>query len=341
MKQKTVALGLQGGGSHGAFTWGVLDRLLEDGRLRIDAISGASAGTMNAVVLAHGMTHDGHDGARAALDDFWNAIATKPAFSLDLGQPLTTENIGVHSDPAPVVKAALTMARFFSPQQLNPFDLNPLRDLLQRQVDFERLRTACPIDLYIASTHVASGRVRIFRTGEISLDVMLASACLPAIHRAIEIEGEAYWDGGFTANPPVLPLLYRDPARDILLVLLQGAPATGTPSTVDEIGARVADIGFSAGLSAELHALALAMAEARRTWFGFGRIERRLRKLNMHLLDAPELMARLAVPSKLNTDAAFLNGLKRQGREHAEQWLSRHFESVGVQSTFDLSPYRG
>ena len=190
------------------------------------------------------------------------------------------------------------------------------------------MRIACPIDLYIASTHVASGRGQIFNAGEITLDVMLASACPPAVHQAIVIDGEPYWDGGFTANPPVFPLLYRKPARDILLVLLQVSPATSTPTSVEEIAVRVAEIGFSAGLSGKLHALALAAADAQRTWCGIGRIERRLRKLYMHLPGASDLTARLSALSKLSTDAAFLDGLKLQGRERAQQWLMRHFDAV-------------
>lgn len=339
MQKKILSLALQGGGSHGAFTWGVLDRLLEDERIDIEAISGASAGAMNAVALAHGYTVGGREGARQALKDLWESVAVKKPFSTAPDEIYPAEELAAHADPNPALKALLKLSRFFSPYQFNPFDINPLRDILQSQIDFEGLRKSCPIKLFIATTHVASGTLRLFRNKHVSLDVLLASACLPAIHRAIEINGEAYWDGGFTANPPLFPLLHQCTARDMMVIFLHGTPRPNVPTTVDEIHMRLTEIGFSASVSTELQAIALASREARRSWFGFGRLERRLRSLNIHCIESREFMSQLPTLSKLNTYVPFLNTLKLEGRHRAEQWLDEKFDHIGVKSSFNLAQF--
>lgn len=339
MKKKIVTLALQGGGSHGAFTWGVLDRLLEEERIEIEAISGASAGAMNAAMLAYGFTVDGRDGARQALKTFWESVTTKAPFSLVSEESYSPETIASHSKPAPALNAWLSLTKFFSPYQLNPFDINPLRDIVASQIDFERLRVDCPIKLFIAATQVSSGTLKLFRNRQMSLEVLLASACLPAINRAVEIDGEAYWDGGFTANPPIFPLLHQCVSRDIMVVLLHANPRPGTPTTADEICARLTDIGFSAALSTELQGLALAKREARRGLFAFGRLERRLRNLNVHLVDAKDFMSRLGGHSKLNTHAPFINALRNEGRNQAELWLDKNFRHLGERSSFSLARF--
>lgn len=204
-------LALQGGGAHGAFTWGVLDALLEDGRFKFDGISGTSAGAMNALCVGHGLMTGGNDGARLALNDFWTTIGQQSPFS-----PPPEASAGM----APALKLMLQWTDYLSPEQLNPLDLNPLRDLLTEKFDFARLRRDCPVKLFIAATHANSGKLRVFRNAELSVDTLLASACLPTIHRTVMIDGEPYWDGGYSANPAVFPLLYQCEAQDILLVLL-------------------------------------------------------------------------------------------------------------------------
>lgn len=333
---KPIALALQGGGSHGAFTWGVLDRLLEDGRLNVEAISGASAGAMNAVVLAHGFTIGGRDGAREALAKFWGRIASSAVFRFVPNDFFAPSGLGAGSRLAPPVEAYLSLARFFTPDQLNPLGLNPLRDLLAGQIDFERLRSACGIDLFIATTQVSSGRLRVFRTRELTLDVLLASACIPSLHQTVLIDGEPHWDGGLTANPPLLPLVHQSAARDVVMVLLHLFPRDGMPDTADEIAYRLAEIGFSAALFAELNGLAWMRQEALQSWFGFGRLERKLRQLKMHLIDEPALMSQLSTLSKLNTDSSFINALRDAGRERADAWLKANFDAVGRRSTFEL-----
>ncbi|HJV88302.1 MAG TPA: patatin-like phospholipase family protein [Noviherbaspirillum sp.] len=337
MERKLITLALQGGGSHGAFTWGVLDRLLEDARIDIEGISGASAGAMNALVLAHGFTTGGRDGARQALKDFWDSIARSAPFSAIPADVAAPVNLAAQSDLPAAFKALMPMLRFFSPYQLNPFDINPLRDILASQVDFERLRRECRIRLFIATTQVSTGTLKLFRNKQLTLDVLLASACLPLLHRAVEIDGEAYWDGGLTANPPLLPLVHRCTARDVMVVLLHPQPHNRIPVTADDIWHRLTEMGFSSTFFTELQCLMIAQREARRSWISFGRLERRLRQLNMHRVESQELMSQLGRHSKLNAHPAFINGLHDEGRGRAEEWLKRNFQQLGVRSSFRLA----
>jgi len=339
MQTKVITLALQGGGSHGAFTWGVLDRLLEDERIEIEALSGASAGAMNAVALAHGLTIGGRDGARQALKDMWLSIATKAPFNFMPEDWSTPESIARQTIPSPAIKTFLLLARFFSPYQINPFNLNPLRDILEGQIDFDRLRAESKLELFIAATQVSTGMPRLFRSKELTIDALLASACLPALHHAIEIEGENYWDGGLTANPPIRPLFYECSARDIVVVLLHPCRRPEVPTTADDIWHRLTEISFSSAFFAELQGIALAKGVAKRGLFWFGKLERRLRRLNMHLIDAHELMSELSVLSKLNTQAAFIGALHDEGRRRADAWLERNFQHIGVRSTFTLDKH--
>lgn len=339
MHNKIVTLALQGGGSHGAFTWGVLDRLLEDARIEIEGISGASAGAMNAAVLAHGYSRGGREGAREALAAFWDRIAIKEPFSF-LAPEFQSSAGNVFNQSAPAaMQAFLAMTRFFSPSQLNPFDINPLRDILQEQIDFEHLRHTGVIKLFIAATRVSTGTLKIFRNVDLTLDALLASACLPSIHRPVEIDGEAYWDGGLTANPPIFPLLHLCSARDLMVVLLHPCSRTGTPTTIVDIGHRLSEISFSSAFFTELGGLALAKREAESSMFAFGTLERRLKRLNMHMLEASDLMNQLDVMSKLNTKTSFIHALHAEGRAVAEKWLLDHFHAVGFRSSFDLGRY--
>jgi len=337
MATKMITLALQGGGSHGAFTWGVLDRLLQEPRIGIEGISGASAGAMNAVVMAHGLTVGGRDGARQALKDFWTSVAASAPF-ISLPDAFSSPaNLAAQSDLPVAYKALLSLARFFSPYQLNPLDINPLRDILTRQIDFARLRAECPVRLFIATTQVSSGTLKLFRNRQMTLDVLLASACLPLLHRAVEIDGEAYWDGGLTANPPLFPLVHKCTARDIMVVLLHPHPNAKTPTAAGEIWHRLTEMGFSSTFFTELQGLMLAQREARRGWFALGRLERRLRQLNIHVLESQELMSQLSPHSKLNAHPAFIHGLHDEGRAHAERWLAQNFDRIGLRSSFNLA----
>jgi NTE family protein len=325
-----VNLALQGGGAHGAFTWGVLDGLLEDPRLQFEGLSGSSAGAMNAVVMADGWLRGGREGAREALAAFWTEVGRQvPAMMVSRAD----------SDRIELTAATRLLAgwaRRFSPSQLNPLDLNPLRSLLARRVDFGRLRAASPFKLFVGATRAASGRLRIFREHELTVDVLLASACLPRIHHAIEIDGDAYWDGGFSANPAVFPLFYECETRDVMLVLLDPLDREGTPSTVEEIETRVAEIAFSAHFMREMRMFAQARRFAGHGLMSTGRLERRLQRMRFHMIDSDGVDSLTRTDTKALAYGPFLERLRAQGRVRASGWLARHASSVGRHSTVDL-----
>ena len=328
-----VALALQGGGAHGAYTWGVLDRLLEAG-VPIEGISGTSAGARNAVARAEGWTTGGAEGARAALDRFWTAVGDSVPFHLELLQSLSPSGDG--SLPSPM-NMMLGLARVFSPYQLNPFELNPLRDVVRAQFDFERIRRACPLKLFIAATAVRTGKVRLFRTAELDEAAVLASACLPTLHHAVEIDGEHYWDGGFTANPAIYPLLYECDTPDLLMVLLNPLQHEQAPRSAEDIAARSMELGFSTTFLREMRMIAHArqfIAERPR-WSPIGRLERKLLRERFHLIDAPEL-GDAGSASKLDATASALLRLRELGRARAETWLQAHAHEVGRRETIDV-----
>jgi len=330
--RRSVNLALQGGGAHGAFTWGVLDYLLEDGRLQFEAVSGTSAGAMNAVVLAHGLLAGGASGARAALDAFWSAIAA----SMPLGATVSAaDGQGVYL--APAFKRMLQWAADFSPERLNPFDRNPLRDILAAQVDFARLRERSPLKLFIAATNANSGKLRLFSLPELTVEAVLASACLPMMHRAVEIDGEPYWDGGFAANPAVFPLFYECRSHDILLVLLSPLKYKETPLTAQDIKERVLEFGFTATFLREMRMFAHLRDYVRRSPLPLGRFERRIAKTHFHVIDAQDFMGDLTPETKLAANLQFFGTLKNLGRERARSWLEQHVERVGRDSSVEIS----
>ena len=267
-----LSLALQGGGAHGAYTWGVLDALLEHTSHQIAAISGTSAGAVNAVVLAHGLLESGPAGARAALDGFWNALGGSVSWE-------AAGLVGASGDRlTPAGRMMLQWASMFSPTQVNPMRVDPLRDLLSKTVDFERLRRQRDVRLFIAATQANSGRLRIFGNDELSVDVVLASACLPTLQRAVSIDDEPYWDGGYSANPALFPLVHDVAVRDVLVVMLSPWTLGDTPEAVGEIRARGVEIAFNAAFLREMHWLAGATAMAREAWWP-GPLERRLRDI--------------------------------------------------------------
>ena len=298
-----LSLALQGGGSYGAFTWGVLDRLLEEPALAFDAISGASAGAVNAALMAAGMAEGGRDGARKKLDGFWRRMSVASSFL-----PLSVIPPGVEA-----------LAQALSPYQFNPFDLNPLRRALESEIDFEHLRNAHTPRLLIATTRVSDGALRIFRNEELTVDTILASACLPLIHRTVEIEGEGYWDGGYSANPPLVQLVHESDALDILVVQVTPTRTQGTPTNRSEIVKRLEQISFNATLNAEIEALRLA-ASLRAT--------PKLRSLRVDRLAAEDEIADLASRSAADLDWRFLTRLRDAGRGAADGWLAGRFAAA-------------
>jgi NTE family protein len=322
-------LALQGGGAHGAFTWGVLDALIEDPRVVFEGLSGSSAGAMNAVVLADGWAKGGRAGAGRALADFWTFV----------GKQLHAGMVHQGKDEMSLSAASkwlATWAGYFSPSQLNPFDLNPLREWLDGQIDFERLRTGSPFKLFVGATQANTGKLRIFREHELTLDMLLASACLPKIHRPVVIDGQPYWDGGYSANPAVFPLLYDCATRDLLLVLLNPLQREGTPSTVQQIETRTLELAFSANFMREMQMFARAAEFSAASWPALGRLERRLQSLRWHMIDSSEVAGLRRTETQLLAYGPFLQMLREQGRGRALAWLARHAQSVGRRSTLDL-----
>ncbi len=330
---RVISLALQGGGAHGAFTWGVLDAMLADPRVHFEGLSGTSAGAMNAVVLANGWRNGGRDGARQALDDFWTAVGKQmPMGMVTLGD---TDAIR----PSAANKLLANWARYFSPSQLNPFDLNPLRDVVAGQVDFEQLRAACPFKLFIGATQVNTGKLRVFRESELTLDMVLASACLPKIHHPVEIDGEPYWDGGYSANPAVFPLFYDCDSSDVLLVLLSPLQRIDTPRTVPEIDARIVELAFSAHFMREMRMFAHAVDYASPGFLTMGRLERRLRRMRFHMIDSSQLASLQRTDTKLLVHPPYLERLREQGQARATAWLAEHFDAVGHRSTLDVKKF--
>lgn len=329
--KQSINLALQGGGAHGAFTWGVLDGLLQDGRLNFEGVSGTSAGAMNAVVLADGLLRGGRDGARAALEKFWTAVAGSLPFEVAV-----PSQDGQNVSLVPAFKMLMQFAHYFSPHQLNPFDVNPLRKILLAQVDFERLRSESPVKLYIAATNANSGKVRLFRSPEISADAILASACLPQMARPVEIDGEPYWDGGYAANPAIYPLFYECKTSDILMVLLTPLKHKGTPHSVQEIKDRVLELAFNSTFLREMRMFAHAREYASESFFPIGRLERRLVRLNFHVIDAQEQMYEFKTETKLAANMGFFELLRNLGRERARTWLEANYGEIGKRSTVDI-----
>jgi NTE family protein len=330
---RTINLALQGGGAHGAFTWGVLDRLMEDERVAIDGISATSAGAMNGAILIHGLQLGGRAGARGLLRQFWRRVADCAQMS-PIQPTLFDRLTGNHNlDHSPVYQAFDLMTRMMSPYQLNPFDYNPLRDILVDLIDFDELRQAAPNKLFVSATNVRTGKIRVFDPSEISVDALLASACLPTIHRAVEIDGEHYWDGGFMGNPAMFPLLYKCQASDIMLVEINPIRIDEVPTTARAIADRMNGISFNATMMREMRTIAFVTRMLDQQQL-LGRT--RYRRINFHMIQAEREMAAFGVSSKLNADWGFLTTLFDLGRATADEWLGRYLNAVGNESSVDL-----
>jgi NTE family protein len=325
-----IDLALQGGGSHGAFTWGALDRLLESDRFEIEAISGTSAGAMNAAVFAHGMAAGGREAARAALEDFWRRVSRAAAFSPFQRTPLDRLRGRWSLDYSPAFIATDLMARLVSPYALGGAARNPLRDILEAVIDFDRLKSG-PIKLFVTATNVRTGRGRVFRRHEITPEVLLASACLPTMFQAVEIDGEPYWDGGFSGNPTLTPLVLESDARDTFLVQINPVERRETPRTARAIASRMNEVSFNAVLLKELRMIAVLrkVVDA-----GSGEGER-WASMRVHRIHS-ETMTELGESSKLNAEWPFLAMLRDEGRRAADAFGRAHGADVGVRATFDL-----
>ena len=325
-----VDLALQGGGSHGAFTWGVLDRLLEEPWIEVSAISGTSAGAMNAAVLADGWTRGGAEAAREALDAYWKRVSKAAAFSPLQRSPLDRMMGRWSLDTSPAYIALDVMSRLASPYDLNPLGFNPLTSILEESIDFDRLARS-PIKLFITATNVRTGRGRIFRNEEITADVLLASACLPTMFQAVEINGEPYWDGGFAGNPTITPLVRESDSPDLILVQINPRERVETPRTAAEILNRLNEISFNSPLMKELRMIAL-LRQVADPGSGEGA---RWARMRPHRIMTDKL-AGFGASSKLNAEWEFVSMLKEEGRSSAEDFLQKHGVHVGHSATADL-----
>jgi NTE family protein len=325
-----VDFALQGGGAHGAFTWGALDRLLEEPWLRLDGISGTSAGAMNAAVLVDGHAKGGVDGARAALENFWRRVSNAAVLSPLRRTPLDILLGRWTLDHSPVFLAMDLMARVFSPYDLGPGGTNPLRDILAESVDFARLAQA-PIKLFITATNVRTGRGRVFRNGEITPDVLLASACLPTLFQAIEIDGEGYWDGGYSGNPTITPLVRECNSKDTVLVQINPVERPGLPRSARDILNRLNEVSFNAVLLKELRMIALLRQVAQPD----NSENAKWADMRIHRISS-DVMVELDYSSKLNAEWEFLCMLRDEGRRAGDAFLTAHHEDLGRRSTFDL-----
>jgi NTE family protein len=332
-KTKTLNLALQGGGSHGAFTWGVLDRLLEEEKLSFEGVVATSAGAMNAAVLAYGLVEGGRQGAQKALTNFWRRVSHAAIFS-PLQPTLVDRLMGnrsLENSPPYVMFDMLT--RFLSPYQFNPFNFHPLRRLLEQSVDFAALKASrCQIKLNVCATNVRTGKVRVFGNDEMSPDTILASACLPFLFRAVEIDGEAYWDGGYMGNPAIFPLIYGSQSPDVLIVHINPISRPDIPQTATEILNRVNEISFNSSLMREMRAIAFV---TKLIDSGMAK-ELDLKRMYIHAISADDVTIKLGVASKLNADWGFLTELRDEGRAHADKWLSECFGRIGKESTVNI-----
>jgi NTE family protein len=337
-KVKRINLALQGGGTHGAFTWGALDRLLEEDGIEFDGLSGTSAGAINGAIFALGLLEGGRDGAKAALERFWVALGAKFAVSPLRSTPIEKALWGWDLTYSVAWNAFDTATRLLSPYQFNPFpmEFNPLRRALEQTLDLERLRQdKKAIRLFISATNVRTGKPKVFRREEITVDALLASACLPNIFKAVEIDGEAYWDGGYLGNPALWPLYHERMAADIVLVQLNPLLRQELPTTTTDILNRLNEISFNASLMSEIRAIDFVQ----RLLDG-GRLEQpRYRRIFLHIIEDEERMRKFKLSTKFNGDWDFLQTLRDYGREAADAFLRDNLGKVGRESTLDIERY--
>lgn len=324
---KTITLALQGGGAHGAFTWGVLDRLLEDERLVIEGISGTSAGAMNAAVLAGGFEKSGPAGARQALQDFWRTMSRYGALGPYCGGLLS-----------PFASWFNLLTQALSPYQFNPLNIVPLREVLASTIDFECVRRCRRIKLFVSATNVKTNHLRVFTIPELSVDVLMASACLPQMYQAVQIDGAYYWDGGFMGNPLLEPLVSQCGSCDIVIVQVNPTSRPDVPRTVDDIADRVNEISFNSSLMREIRAIAGVMLLVENGVLEIR--DPRYRCIHFHHIAAEDVMHGLGRFSKFNTSWSFLTHLRDMGRQRAARWLAVNFEHLGRRSTLDLEAWQ-
>ena len=330
--KKPINLALQGGGSHGAFAWGAIDKILEDGRIDIEAVSATSAGAMNAVVLADALTGGDRDHARERLTAFWRAIADAGRACSPVKPLKDWSGRTLPVEQSPFYWMFDAMTRLFSPYQLNPLNFNPLRQVLEKHVDFAKLRATKGVNVHLCATNVETGKVRIFNRPELTPDAVLASACLPFLFQTIEIEGAHYWDGGYIGNPAIFPLIYGSKSCDVVIVHINPIVRPGVPKTAPEILNRIDEISFNSSLMREMRAIAFVTR-----LIDQGKLKASdMKQMLIHSIRDDEAMTAHSVASKLSPDWDFLCTLKDSGRTVTQRWLRTNYNDIGQRSTVDL-----
>jgi NTE family protein len=335
--RKKINLALQGGGAHGAFTWGVLDAILDDGRLAIEGISGSSAGAVNAVMLADGLARGEPEEAKKRLADFWRAASLGgdlPALQRAVVERLFSF---LPLEGSPIQAWFNALGRYLSPYDLNPLNINPLKELIERFVDFDALRNCSDVALFVSATNVHTGRLRIFPREKITADVVTASACLPFLFRAVEIDGEPYWDGGYLANPPIFPFFSATASEDVLIVQINPLERQAVPTSSKEIMNRVNEITFNSSLMAEFRAIAFVDRMIDQGALPRGTRTGQYRRINAHRIVLDRNGQHLGSDTKLSTDYDFFEMLRACGHRAARRFLDAHFADIGERSTFDLT----
>lgn len=329
---KHINFALQGGGSHGAYSWGVLERFLEEEDLTIEAISGTSAGAMNAAVMVNGYMKGGREGAKKLLEKFWRRISDAAAFSPMSKSPVERMITGWNMDSSPTYHWFDMMSRIFSPYELNPLNVNPLKLILDEMLDMELYSHEHSIKLFVTATHVTSGQAHVFSNKEITSDVLLASSCIPLMFQAVQVNGEYYWDGGYMGNPAIWPLIYHSRSEDVVLVQINPIHNDKIPKTAPEIINRLNEITFNSSLIAEMRAIDFVSRLIHRNKLS----EEQYKDMRMHLIYSRDEMVHLNASSKVNADWGFFMHLRDIGRKAAEDWLKKNKAQIGVKSTFDI-----
>jgi NTE family protein len=330
--RKTINLALQGGGSHGAFTWGALDRILEDKRIVIEGIVGTSAGAMNAVVTAYGLTLDGNEGARRSLRSFWESVAEKGAWSIMQPSFLDRLISPGSLDYSPGWIMMDTLSRVWSPYQMNPANYHPLRDILSEQIDFDTLSRSDKVKLFVCASNVFTNRLHVFELRDLSVDAVVASGCIPSVFQAVEINGEYFWDGGYMGNPPIFPIIYNCASTDLLLIMVNPIHIEQVPRTAQAILDRINSLSFNSSLMREMRAINFVNRLVESGFDDGGR----LKKMLIHCIDAEDEMSNLGVSSKLNVGREFLEWLFDLGRKRADAFLRDHFDKIGNDSSTSI-----
>ncbi|MDR1982472.1 MAG: patatin-like phospholipase family protein [Holosporaceae bacterium] len=333
--KKRISVAMQGGGAHGAYTWGVLDRLLEEKDLVIEGVSGTSAGGMNAVAVAQGIMTGGNEGAREFLTKYWTINSKAGASSIFKPGVLDilAGKYTMHNSPGFLFFDFI--AKILSPYQLNPLGSNPLKSIVEELFDFDKLNAFNAVKVFLAATHVYTGKLKIFSNinKELSTEALLATACLPTMFAAVMVKGEYYWDGGFIGNPAIYPLIYNCDTSDIMLIKLNPTHRNKLPTSAAEIGDRLNEITNNTSIMREMRSIHFISKLIDDGIVAPGK----LKKLHVHMIEDEAVFYDLGWSSKLNTDSDFLNHLFTAGRKSADSWLEKNYDKINKETTADIT----